>query len=162
MKELLQGRRLGFALRSHVAFVATGVALAVVILDLMAWFALGGRDTNGYVIAAQWLCVATLLLAGFSATAAIAERGDVVPEERGLARIDALAALAVILLFGISAVLRSLELGAVAPSPAPFLLSIAGLIVLFIDSGLAANMYSSREWEELEDEPVREHRRRRA
>ena len=53
MKELLQGRRLGFALRSHVAFVATGVAVAVVILDLMAWFALGGRDTNGYVIAAQ-------------------------------------------------------------------------------------------------------------
>ncbi len=162
MKELLQGRRLGFALRSHVAFIATGVAVAVVILDLMAWFALGGRDTNGYVIAAQWLCVVTLLLAGFSAIAAIAERGDVVPEERGLARIDALAALVVILLFGSSAVWRSLELGAAAPSPAPFLLSIAGLIVLFIDSGLAANMYSSRDWEELDDEPVREHRRRRA
>jgi uncharacterized membrane protein YidH (DUF202 family) len=162
VKEALQGRRLGFALRSHVAFVAAGVAIAVVILDLMAWFALGARDTNGFVIAAQWLCVAVLLIAGFSAVAAVAERGDVLPEERGLAQIDALAAIAVVLLFGISAVLRSLELGAVAPSPTPFLLSIAGLIVLLIDSGLAANMYSSREWEELEDEPVREHRRRRA
>jgi hypothetical protein len=162
VKEALQGRRLGFALRSHVAFVAAGVAIAVVILDLMAWFALGARDTNGFVIAAQWLCVVVLLIAGFSAIAAVAERGDVIPEERGLAQIDALAAIAVVLLFGISAVLRSLELGAVAPSPTPFLLSIAGLIVLLIDSGLAANMYSSREWEELEDEPVREHRRRRA
>jgi hypothetical protein len=68
----------------------------------------------------------------------------------------------VVFLYGISAVLRSLELGQAAPSPAPFLLAIAGLIVLIIDSGLAANMYSSREWEEIEEEPVREHRRRRA
>jgi len=38
--------------------------------------------------------------------------------------------------------------------------------VLFLDeptAGLAANLYSAREWEELEDEPVRErHPRRRA
>lgn len=162
MKELLQGRRLGFAPRSHVAFLACGLALAVTILDLMAWFAFGGRATNGYVVAAQWLCVATLITAGVAAIAAVVERFDVPVEERGLARLDILAAFVAVILYGASAVLRSLELGDPAPSPAPFLLAIAGLIVLFVDAGLAANMYSSREWEELHEEPVREHRRRRA
>jgi hypothetical protein len=162
VKEFLQGRRLGFAVRSHLAFTAAGLGLAVTVADLMAWLGLGARDTNGYVIVAQWLCVLTLLFVIVAAIAAVAERGDVVEEERGLAQMDALAAIVVVFLYGISAMLRSFELGAAAASPAPFLLAVAGLIVLVIDSGLAANMYSSREWEEVEDEPVREHRRRRA
>ena len=161
MKEFLQGRRLGFAPRSHLAFTAGGLALGVTIADLMAWLGVGAHDTNGYAIVAQWLCVATLIVASLAAIAAVVERFDVVEEERGLAQLDALAGIAILLLYGASAVLRSLELGNPAPSPAPFLLSIAGLIVIFVDGGLAANMYSSREWEELEDEPVREHRRRR-
>lgn len=161
MKEFLQGRRLGFALRSHLAFIAGGLALAVTIADLMAWLALGSRETNGYVIVAQWLAVAVMLVAGLAAIAAVAERADVLEEERGLARVDIVAAVAVVALYGLSAFLRSLELGNAAASPAPFLLAIAGLIVIFADAGLAANMYSSREWEELEDEPVREHRVRR-
>jgi uncharacterized membrane protein len=162
VKEILQGRRLGFALRSHLAFVAVGLGLAIAILDLMAWFAFGARETNGFVVASQWLCVVTMPIAGAAAITAVAERGDVVDEERGLAQIDALAGIIIVALYGVSAVLRSVELGAAAPSPAPFLLAMAGLIVLIIDSGLAANMYSSREWEELVEEPVREHRRRRA
>lgn len=161
MKEFLQGRRLGFALRSHVAFAACGLALGVTVADLMAWFALGSSTTNGYVIVAQWLCVLTFLFAGIAAIAAVAERGDVVPEERGLARIDVLAAITTLVLYGASAVIRSGELGAAAATPAPFLLAIAGLIALVIDAGLAANIYSSREWEELEDELVHEHRGRR-
>ena len=163
MKEFLQGRRLGFALRSHLGFTAAGLGLAVTVSDLMAWIGLGGRETNGYVIVSQWLCVITFLLVGFAAIAAVAERWDVIPEERGLARIDVLAIIAALVLYGASAVLRSLELGAVAASPAPFLLAVAGLIVLVVDAGLAANMYSSREWEEIEEEPIHErHRRRRA
>jgi hypothetical protein len=162
VKEFLQGRRLGFALRSHLAFVAVGLGLAIAIADLMAWFALGSRDTNGFVVVSEWLCVVTMLIAGAGAITAVAERGDVIDEERGLAQIDALAGIVVVALYGVSAVLRSLELGAAAPSPAPFLLTMAGLIVLLIDSGLAANMYSSREWEHIVEEPVREHRRRRA
>ena len=40
--------------------------------------------------------------------------------------------------------------------------AIAGLLLLVADAGLAANLYSTREWEELEDEVVRErHPRRR-
>ena len=161
MKEFLQCRRLGFAPRSHLAFIAGGLALGVTIADLMAWFGLGTRDTNGYVILAQWLCVATMLAAGVAAIAAVTERFDVVEEERGLAQLDILAGVAVIVVYGASAVLRSFELGNPAPSPAPFLLAIAGLLVVLVDAGLAANMYSSREWEELDEEPVREHRRRR-
>jgi len=161
VKEFLEGRRLGFALRSHLAFMAGGLALGVTIADLMAWLGLGARDTNGYAIVAQWLCVATLLLAGVAAIAAATERFDIIEEERGLAQLDILAAIAVIVLYGASAFLRSLELGNPAPSTAPFLLAIAGLIVIFVDAGLAANLYSSREWEELEEEPARDHRRRR-
>jgi len=163
VKEFLQGRRLGFALRSHLAFAAAGLGVAVTASDLMAWLALGGRETNGYVIVSQWLCVATFLVVGVAAIAAVAERWDVIPEERGLAQVDVLAAIAALVLYGASAVLRSLELGAAAASPTPFLLAVAGLIVLLVDAGLAANMYSSREWEEIEEEPVHErHLRRRA
>jgi hypothetical protein len=162
VKEFLQGRRLGFAPRSHLAFVAGGLALAVTITDLMAWFALGKADTNGYVTVAQWLCVLTMLVAGLAGIAAATELFDVVPEERDLARLDAFAGVAIVLIYGLSAFFRSLELGNAAASPAPFLLAVAGLIVIFADAGLAANMYSSREWEEIEEEPAREHRRRRA
>jgi hypothetical protein len=161
VKELLEGRRLGFAPRSHLAFLACGLGLGVTIADVMAWLALGSRETNGYVIVAQWLAVLTFIVAGVAAIAAVAERWDVVGEERGLARIDILAAVGIVVLYGISAVLRSFQLGDPAPSPAPFLLAIAGLIVLFADAGLAANMYSSREWEELEQEPVPHRGRRR-
>lgn len=161
MKEFLQGRRLGFAPRSHLAFLACGLALGVTIADLMSWLALGTRDTNGYVIVAQWLCVTTMVVAGLAAIAAVSERFDVVDEERGLAQLDILAGVAAVVLYGVSAVLRSLELGNPAPSPVPFLLAIAGLVVIFADAGIAANMYSSREWEELDEEPLREQRRRR-
>lgn len=162
MKEFLQGRRLGFAPRSHLAFLAAGLGIAITLIDVMAWLALGARETNGYVVVAQWLVVTDLLVCGIAAIAAVVERYDVSPDERGIARLDVFAGLATVILYGASAVLRSFELGNAAPSPAPFLLTIAGLIVLLVDAGLAANMYSSREWEELEEEPVREHRRRRA
>ncbi len=161
MKEFLEGRRLGFAPRSHLAFLACGLGVGITMADVMAWLALGSSDTNGYVIVAQWLAVTTLVVAGAAAIAAVAERWDVVEEERGLARIDILAGIGTVALYGASAVLRSFELGNPAPSPAPFLLALAGLIVLLADAGLAANMYSSREWEELEEEPLHDHRGRR-
>ena len=163
MKEFLEGRRLGFAPRSPLAFVAIGLGVAVTLVDFMAWFGWGARDTSTFVVAAQWLAVTTFIVIGFAAITAVVEYGDVDQDDRGLARIDEAAAIGALVLYGISAVLRSLELGQAAPSPAPFLLAIAGLVLLIVDAGLAANLYSAREWEELEDEPVRErHPRRRA
>lgn len=161
MKEFVQGRRLGFAPRSHLAFLACGLGIAITLIDVMAWLGLGAPETSGYVVVAQWLVVTNLLVCGIAGIAAVVERFDVPPDEGGLARLDALAGLASVILYGASGVLRSFELGNPAPSPAPFLLAIAGLIVLLVDAGLAANMYSSREWEELDEEPAREHRRRR-
>ena len=163
MKEFLEGRRLGFAPRSPLAFVAIGLGLAATLVDLMAWFGWGARDTSAFVVAAQWIVVTTFVVVGIAAITSVVEYGDVDREDRGLARVDEAAALGALLLYGISAVLRSLELGAAAPSPAPFLLAIAALVLLIADAGLAANLYSAREWEVLEDEPVRErHQRRRA
>jgi uncharacterized membrane protein len=163
VKEFLEGRRLGFALRSPLAFVAIGLGLGVTLVDFMAWFGWGARDTNVFVIAAQWLAVATFIVIGLAAITSVVEYGDVDPEDRGLARTDEGAAIGALVLYGISAVLRSLELSQAAPSPAPFLLAIAGLLLLIFDAGLAANLYSAREWEVLEDEPIRErHPRRRA
>jgi hypothetical protein len=162
VKEFLEGRRLGFAPRSPLAFVAIGLGLALTLVDFMAWFGWGARDSNAFVVAAQWLAVATFVVIGLAAITAVVEFGDVDAEDRGLARIDEAAAIGALVLYGISAVLRSLELSQAAPSPAPFLLAIAGLILLIFDAGLAASLYSAREWEELEDEPIRErHPRRR-
>jgi uncharacterized membrane protein len=162
VKEFLEGRRLGFAPRSPLAFVAIGLGLAVTLIDFMAWFGWGARDTSTFVVASQWLAVTTFIVIGLAAITAVVEYGDIDPEDRGLARIDEGAAIGALMLYGLSAVLRSLELGQAAPSPAPFLLAIAGLVLLIADAGLAANLYSAREWEVLEDEPVRErHPRRR-
>ena len=162
MKELFEGRRLGFAPRSHLAFVAIGLGIAATLVDLMAWFSWGTRETNAFVVASQWLVVANVIVLLIAAIAAVVEYGDVDREERGLARIDEAAAIGAVALYGVSAVLRSFELGAAAPSPAPFLVAIAGLVLLIADAGLAANLYSTREWEVLEDEPLHErHARRR-
>lgn len=163
MKEFLEGRRLGFAPRSPLAFVAIGLGSAATLIDLMAWFGWGARDTSAFVVASQWIVVATFVVVGIAAITSVVEYGDVDREDRGLARVDEAAAIGALLLYGISAVLRSLELGQAAASPAPFLLAIAALVLLIADAGLAANLYSAREWEVLEDEPVRErHPRRRA
>jgi hypothetical protein len=163
VKEFLEGRRLGFALRSPLAFVAIGLGLGVTLVDFMAWFGWGTRDTSVLVVAAQWLAVTTFIVIGLAAITSVVEYGDVDPEDRQLARTDEGAAIGALVLYGISAILRSLEIGQAAPSPAPFLLTIAGLLLLIFDAGLAANLYSAREWEVLEDEPVRErHPRRRA
>jgi uncharacterized membrane protein len=163
VKELLEGRRLGFAPRSPLAFVAIGLGIAVTLIDLMAWFGWGARDTSAFVIAAQWLVVTLVIVVGIAAITAVVEYGDVDRDERSLARIDEAAAIGALVLYGMSAILRSFELGQAAPTPAPFLLAIAGLVLLIADAGLAANLYSAREWEVLEDEPVRErHPRRRA
>ena len=163
MREFLEGRRLGFALRSPLAFVAIGLGLGVTLVDFMAWFGWGTRDTSVLVVAAQWLAVTTFIVIGLAAITSVVEYGDVDPEDRGLARTDEAAAIGALVLYGISAILRSLEIGQAAPSPAPFLLAIAGLLLLIFDAGLASSLYSAREWEVLEDEPIRErHPRRRA
>jgi hypothetical protein len=162
VKELLEGRRLGFAPRSHLAFAAIGLGFAATLIDLMAWFGWGARDTSTFGVASQWLVVTIVVVTGVAAITAVVEHGDVDADERSLARIDEFAAIGALVLYGVSAVLRSFELGQAAPSPAPFLLAIAGLVLLIADAGLAANLYSTREWEVLDDEPVRErHPRRR-
>ena len=124
MKELFQGRRFGFAPRPALAFIAVGIGIGVTLADLMAWFAWGSTSTNGFVIVAYWLTIATAVVCAIAMLAAIA---------------------------------------AAAAAPAPFLVAVAGLVVLLADASVAANLYSEREWEEPEDEP-RERRlpRRRA
>lgn len=162
MKEFLEGRRLGFAPRSHLAFAAIGLGFAVALVDLMAWFGWGERDTNVYVTVAQWLVVSMVIILGIAAITSVVEFADVDADERGLARVDQGAVILALVLYGISAIMRSFELDQAAPSPGPFLLALAGFVLLIADAGLAANLYSAREWEVLEDEPVRErHPRRR-
>ena len=55
MKEFLEGRRFGFALRPQLGHIALGLGIAVTLLDLMSWFGWGARDTFGFVIAASWV-----------------------------------------------------------------------------------------------------------
>ncbi|HYV21095.1 MAG TPA: hypothetical protein VEN31_00410 [Candidatus Bathyarchaeia archaeon] len=161
MKELFQGRRFGFAPRAAIAYVGIGIGIALTLSDLMAWFAWGGTDTNGYVVVSDWLAHGATVVLGVATLAALAEYLDVPEEDRGIARLDLIAAVIAFLLYGASTFLRAFDIGAPAASPAPFLLAIAGLLVAFVDAAVAANLYSAREWEELEEEPMRERRPRR-
>ena len=163
MKELFQGRAFGFAPRPALAVVAVGRGLAVTLSDLLAGFGWGARDTAGFVVVSYWLAGATAFVSALGALAAVAEYVDVPEEERSLARLDLLGSAVALLLYASSAVLRSFDLAAAAAPPAPFLVAVAGLLVLAVDASVASNLYSAREWEELEEEPVRErHPRRRA
>ncbi len=161
MKEFFQGRRFGFSPRAAVAYIAVGIGLALTLTDLMAWFAWGQSDTSGYVIVSDWLAHAATVVLGIAVLAALAEYLDVPADDRSIARLDLIAGLIAFVLYGASAFLRGLDAGAAAASTAPFLLAIAGLIVTFVDAAVAANLYSAREWEELDEEPIRERRPRR-
>src|SRR2546427_5107252 len=85
MKELFQGRRFGFAPRPVLAFLAVGLAIGVTLVDLMAYFAWGSRETNGYVVVAYWLAIGTTIVAGVAPLPAPPEVVGVVGEEGGLA-----------------------------------------------------------------------------
>ncbi len=131
--------------------MATGLGAATTLVDLMAWFAWGSDQTNGFVIAAFWLAIATAVLVALALVAGLAELADVLPRERALARTDVVAGAGALVVYAASAALRSGDLGAPAAAPAPFLLGVAGLLLLLMDGVLAANLYGAREWEELEE-----------
>ena len=161
MKEFFQGRRFGFSPRAAIAYIAVGIGISLTLSDLMAWFAWGQSDTTGYVIVSDWLAHAVTVVLAIAVLAALAEYIDVPADDRSIARLDLVAGIVAFLLYGGSAFLRIFDIGAAAASTAPFLLAIAGLIVAFVDAAVAANLYNAREWEELDEEPIRERRPRR-
>ncbi len=161
MKEFFQGRRFGFSPRAAIAFIAVGLGLSLTLCDLMAWFAWGQSDTSGYVVVSDWLVHAITIVLGIAVLATLAEYIDVPNEDRSIARLDLVAGLVAFLLYGASAFLRGFDIGAAAPGTASFLLAIAGLVVTVVDAAVAANLYSAREWEELDEEPLHDRRPRR-
>lgn len=159
MKELLQGRRLGYALRPSIGHVALGVGVAVTFLDLMAWFSWGTPRTNAFVVGAYWLVIAAALLTLVAGLAAVAELRDIPGEEHSLARLDVIAILGAAGLYVLSAAVRAGDQGAAAVSPAALLSAMAGLIVLVIGGFIGSNLYAAREWEVVdEDEDDERHR----
>ena len=162
MKELLEGRRFGFAPRAVLASVAAGLAIALLLLDLLAWFGWGVRDTNALVVASAWVGGTLAIVSLLGLAASLAERADVPEEEAGLARIEAVAVGAAAVLYIATTVVRVLDSGAAAASPLALLLALAGLILVLVGAVLASVLYASREWEELEEIVHERHRRRRA
>ena len=165
MKELIEGRRSGFAVRPQLGALAAGLGIAVTMLDLMAWFGWGARDTNGIVIAAYWIAVTTTIVALLAAIAAFVESTDAAEEDRQLSRLDLLAAFVAVVLYAVSSAFRVGDQTAAAASPGALVSALAGLIVLLVDGVIAATLYASREWEVLDEEdyePRRHQKRRRA
>jgi hypothetical protein len=165
MKELLEGRRFGFAPRPQLGPLAAGLGIAVTLLDLMAWFGWGARDTNGFVIAAFWVAAATTIVALFATITALVESTDAPGDDRPLARLDLLAAFVAVLLYGVSCAFRATDQTAAGASPGAVVSALAGLIVLLVDGVIASTLYASREWEVLDeddDEPRHHQKRRRA
>ena len=163
MKVFLQGRRFGFAPRAQLGGIAVGLGFSATLLDLMSWFQWGARSTNGFVVGAQWLVVATAVVSVLAALTALAETRDLGEADSSLGRLDLLATALATILYAASAALRMGELNAAGASPAPLLLAVGGLVLLLVDAVVSSNLYAAREWEELEQEVAPErHRRRRA
>jgi len=165
MRELIEGRRFGFALRPQLGHLAAGLGIAVALLDLMAWFGWGVRDTNGFVIAAYWVAVLTAIVGAVATITAFIESTDAAEEDRSLARLDVLAAFVAFLLYAVSSAFRAVDQGAAAATPAALVSSLAGLIILLVDGVIASTLYASREWAVLDEEdyePRRHQKRRRA
>jgi hypothetical protein len=161
VRELLEGRRIGFALRPPLGAIALGLGIGVTLLDLMSWFAWGSRETNGFVIGAYWLAIGTAVVALLATITALVELGDVLEDDRTLARLDVAAAGVATLLYGATSMLRSFDLGNAAPQPLAFLMAIAGLLALIVGMATAATLYAAREWEEAVEITHERHRRRR-
>lgn len=161
VRELLEGRRIGFALRPPLGSIAVGLGIAVTLLDLMAWSGWGTRLTNGYVVAAYWLSIAAAVAGVLGTATALAELVDVPDEDRNLARLDVVAIAVATLLYIATAVLRAFDLGAAGASPAALLLAVAALVVLFAGVAMSSLLYAAREWEEIEEVTHERHRRRR-
>lgn len=161
MRELLEGRRLGFALRPPLGAIALGLGIGLTLLDLMAWFGWGSRDTNGFVVAAYWLAIATAVVALLATITALVELGDVMEEDRTVGRLDLAAAAVAALLYAVTATLRAFDPGTAAARPLAFLMAIAGLLVLFVGVATASLLYAAREWEETVEITHERHRRRR-
>src|SRR2546430_14163796 len=100
VKELLQGRRFGFAPRPAIGFIAVGLGVGVTLTDLMAWFAWGTTATNGYVIASYWLAIATAVMCAIGVLAAIAGGGDTPNEGRSPSRLDLVAGIVALIVYG--------------------------------------------------------------
>ena len=165
MRELLEGRRFGFAVRPQLGHLAAGLGIAVALLDLMAWFGWGARDTSGFVVAAYWVAVLTAIVAALATITAFIESTDAPKEDRSFARLDVLAAFVAFLLYGVSCAFRVVDQGAAAANPAALVSSLAGLVILLIDGVIASTLYASREWHvqgEEDYEPRRHEKRRRS
>jgi len=160
VKELFQGRRFGFAPRAAIAYIAVGIGIALTLSDLMAWFAWGGSDTNGYVVVSigsrmprPW-CSPSPRWPPSPNTWTF--RGRPRDREARLDRRDRRFSP-----------LRNLDVPSrvrrwrACGEPRPVPAVDRGLLVTLVDAAVAANLYSAREWEELEEEPMREHRPRR-
>jgi hypothetical protein len=162
VRELLEGRRFGFALRPAFGNIAAGFGIALFLLDLVSWSGWGVRETNAIVVASVWVGAATAILALLSLATALAERADVPDEEANLARADAIAVGVAALLYVATTAARSIDSGAAAASPLALLLEVAGLILLLAGAALSSVLYASREWEELDEIVHERHRRRHA
>lgn len=161
MKEALQGRRLGFALRPVFGLVAVGIIAAATFADFAAWFGWGARDSGGFVWIAYWLTAFGTILCLLALIATLAELRDVPRQERSLARIDLALLVVMTVALAASAVLRGMDLGVAAAGPAELLLVVLALLASLVSAVIGGTLYAPREWEEIVEDVQHDRRPRR-
>jgi len=164
VRELLQRRPLGVPIRDTATSWLFALLAASVLLDLVAWFGIGVRDTTGTNVGAYAVLLAGVVVAVVATLSGLAETLDLPDDIRSMGlTYCALFTVISLLLIG-NLYLRNGSLRDQIVPPLPLFISLSVLVLVGIGawlSGLITTRQLEEELEEEAEEPIAIARRRR-
>jgi uncharacterized membrane protein len=165
VKELFQRRPLGVPIHHTMTNWTFALLLGSVVLDLLAWFGLGTRDTTGTNVGAYAVLIAAVVASALAVLAALAAALDLPDDLRGLGRTYTAILLVLTLLQLAGLYLRNATLRDQVVPPMPLFLSLATLLGMAMAAWLGGLIAAREVEDELEEEyeepePIRRRRSR--
>lgn len=164
MRELFQRRPLGVPIRDTATNWLFALLAASVLLDLVAWFGIGVRDTTGVNVAAYAVLMAAVVIGVLATLSGLAEALDLSDDIRSLGfMFCGLLAVITLLLIG-NLYVRNPSLRDQVVAPLPLFISLSALVLVGIGAWLSGLITTRELEEELEqevEEPIAIARRRR-